>query len=43
MTLITESNIQCTGERFETLNAFVAPVIDAFNSTLEIKNETKRH
>ena len=37
MTLIIESNIQCTGKRFETLNAFVAPIIGVFNSTLEIK------
>ena len=41
MTLIIESNIQRTGKRFETLNAFVAPIIGGFNSTLEIKKNDK--
>ena len=43
MTLIIESNIQCTGKRFETLNAFVAPIIGGFNSTLEIKKNEKTY
>ena len=41
MTPIIESNIQCTGKRFETLNAFVAPIIGGLNSTLEIKKNEK--
>ena len=41
MALTMESNIQCTGKRFETLNAFVAPIVSVFNSALEIKKKNE--